>query len=57
MAQGDDEGQEKVHDATPRKLEQAREKGDLPRSTDTQTLAAYIGLAVAGLLGGTWTAT
>lgn len=57
MAQGDDEGQEKVHDATPRKLEQAREKGDIPRSTDTQTLAAYIGLAVAGLLGGTWTAT
>lgn len=56
MAEGEDQGQEKSHDATPRKLEQAREKGDLPRSNDTQTLAAYVGLAAAVFIGGSWSA-
>ncbi|MEM9147075.1 MAG: flagellar type III secretion system protein FlhB [Pseudomonadota bacterium] len=56
MAEGEDDGQEKAHDATPRRLEKAREQGDIPRSTDTQTLAAYIGLAAALFLGGSWAA-
>ena len=50
-------GQEKSHEATPRKLEQARRKGELPRSTDAQTAAAYLGLTAAVLLLGGWTAT
>ncbi len=55
MAEGD-EAQEKSHEATPRRLEKAREEGDAPRSQDAQTLAAYAGLAVALLLGGGWSA-
>ena len=55
MAEGDT-AQEKSHDPTPRKLEQAREKGDIPRSQDAQTLAAYLGLFVAMAAGGTWAA-
>lgn len=55
MAQGSgDDGQEKAYDATPRKLEQARSKGDAPKSQDAQTLAAYVGLAVAVALAGQW---
>ncbi|MGF1500270.1 MAG: flagellar biosynthesis protein FlhB [Paracoccaceae bacterium] len=45
-------GQEKSHDATPRRLEKAREQGDLPRSQDAQTLAGYLGFAGAVLIGG-----
>ncbi len=52
----EDGGQEKAHEATPRRLEQARAKGDAPRSQDAQTLAAYLGLAAALLLGGAWSA-
>ncbi|GMG83621.1 EscU/YscU/HrcU family type III secretion system export apparatus switch protein [Paralimibaculum aggregatum] len=56
MAEGDTEAQEKTHDATPRRLEKAWEQGDIPRSQDSQTLAAYAGLALALLLGGGWSA-
>lgn len=56
MAAGDDAAQERTHDATPRRLERARQQGDLPRSQDAQTLAAYLGLAGAATLGGTWSA-
>lgn len=53
---GDDDAQEKTHDATPRRLEQAREKGDVAKSQDAQTFAAYLGLALAMLIGGGWAA-
>jgi len=53
MAESGD-GQEKSHDASPRRLEKAREEGDAPRSQDTQTLAAYLGFALAVLLAGNW---
>ncbi|MEM6422839.1 MAG: EscU/YscU/HrcU family type III secretion system export apparatus switch protein, partial [Pseudomonadota bacterium] len=43
----EDESAGKVHDATPRRLQQAREKGDIPRSADAQAAAAYAGLALA----------
>jgi flagellar biosynthetic protein FlhB len=57
MAQGgDDDGQEKSFDPTPRKLEQAREKGDIAVSADLHVAASYIGLAVALLIGGGWAA-
>jgi flagellar biosynthetic protein FlhB len=40
----EDEGQEKPYEATQRKLEQAREKGDIPRSLDLMAAATYLGL-------------
>jgi len=54
MAEGEDEGQEKAHDPTPRRLDQAREKGDVPRSQDAQTFAAYLGLALAMAIAAPW---
>lgn len=35
---------DKPYEATPRKLEQARKRGELPRSTDLFAAAAYLGL-------------
>jgi len=51
-----DEAQEKTHEATPRRLERAREQGDVPKSQDAQTFAAYLGLALAIGLAGSWSA-
>ena len=48
--------QEKSHEASERKLEQSRKKGELPRSQDAQTAAGYIGFAAAIFLAGGWTA-
>ncbi|MBY6003918.1 flagellar type III secretion system protein FlhB [Salipiger bermudensis] len=49
----DDSSAEKSHEASPRKLEEARRKGEIPRSPDLLTAAAYIGLLATGLtLGG-----
>lgn len=57
MAEQNNDAQEKTHEATPRRLQKAREQGDMPRSQDAQTLAAYTGLAVAMILAGGWAAT
>lgn len=46
MSEGDESG-EKTHDATPHKIEQARKKGDIARSTDVSAAAAYLGLFIA----------
>lgn len=51
---GAEEGQEKSHDPTPRRLERAREQGDVVRSQDAQTLAAYLGLSAAVALTAGW---
>ncbi|MEO1493674.1 MAG: flagellar type III secretion system protein FlhB [Pseudomonadota bacterium] len=48
--------QEKSHEPSQRKLEQSRKKGELPRSQDAQTAAAYIGFAAAMFLVGGWSA-
>ncbi|MGF1445886.1 MAG: flagellar biosynthesis protein FlhB [Pikeienuella sp.] len=56
MAERPADGQERSHDPTPRRLESAREKGDLAQSQDAQSLAAYLGLALAVFLGGAWSA-
>jgi flagellar biosynthesis protein FlhB len=40
----EDDGQEKPYEATQRKLDQAREKGDIPRSLDLMAAATYCGL-------------
>lgn len=41
---GEDDGQDKSFEPSARKLEQAREKGDVARSTDVTTAAVYLGL-------------
>ena len=46
MSESSDQG-EKVHDPTPQKLEEARRKGDIPRSTDASAAAGIIGFFVA----------
>lgn len=56
MAAEEESGQGKAHDPTPRRLEKARERGDVARSQDAQTFAAYLGLAVALALAGSWSA-
>ncbi|MDJ0627400.1 MAG: flagellar type III secretion system protein FlhB [Rhodobacter sp.] len=44
MSQDPDENGEKSHEPTPKKLEDARRKGDIPKSADLNTAAAYGGL-------------
>jgi flagellar biosynthetic protein FlhB len=44
---------DKEHDATDKKLSDAREKGEIPRSTDLITAGSYLGFLLAGAtLGG-----
>lgn len=43
----DEETGDKPHEPTQRKLEQARKKGEIPRSQDLSTAAAYGGLVLA----------
>ena len=57
MSAESDQAAEKSHEPTPRRLEKARESGDLPQSQDAQAFAAYLGLAVAMLVAGGWAAT
>ncbi|MEM8742610.1 MAG: flagellar type III secretion system protein FlhB [Pseudomonadota bacterium] len=42
-----DSGAEKSHAPSPKRLEDARAKGDVPRSLDASAAAAYLGLLVA----------
>ncbi|MEX5727915.1 flagellar biosynthetic protein FlhB [Rhodovulum iodosum] len=43
---------DKPHAPTGKKLEEARRKGDIARSTDLNTAAAYAGLVLTGLVAG-----
>lgn len=45
--QGQDDGQEKSHDPTPSRLEQARRDGDVPQSKEVNATASYLGLFFA----------
>jgi flagellar biosynthesis protein FlhB len=55
MAEGEDtDSGEKPHEATPRKLEEARKRGDLPRSSDLTATAAIAGLLALALVPGGW---
>lgn len=45
-------GADKSYEATPQKLEDARKKGDIPKSQDAMTAASYIGLLIALSAGG-----
>ncbi|MEL7466751.1 MAG: flagellar type III secretion system protein FlhB [Pseudomonadota bacterium] len=42
-----DQGADKSYEATPQKLEDARKRGDIPKSQDVATAAAYFGLLIA----------
>ena len=46
-------GGEKVFDPTPQRLEEARRKGDVPRSGDVSAAAAYLALLTALAVAGT----
>lgn len=48
----EEDGQEKPYEATQRKLDQAREKGDIPRSLDLLAAATYCGLLAFALTAG-----
>lgn len=51
MEDGEEAG-DKTHEATPHKLEKAREKGELARSADLNTAASYGGFLLAALAFG-----
>ncbi len=53
MSQGDDES-DKPHEATPRKLEEARKKGEVPKMADLTATAAVGGFLLLALLPGGW---
>lgn len=52
MSGPQDDSAEKSHEPTPRKLDEARRKGEVPRSTDLNVAASYGGLLLAGLAFG-----
>ena len=49
---GPDDDTDKSHEPTRHKLEEARKKGDIARSTDLNTAAAYGGVLLAALAAG-----
>lgn len=51
MAEGEDSG-EKIHDPTPKRLSDARERGEVARSQDMITAATYGGFLLASLAAG-----
>ncbi len=44
---GDDDSGEKTHDPTPKKLEDARKKGDIAKSNDLTVAMVYLGFLIA----------
>ncbi|MCP5160362.1 MAG: flagellar type III secretion system protein FlhB [Hahellaceae bacterium] len=57
MSEEDDSSQEKTEDATPRRLEKAREEGQIPRSRELNTMAVLMAGATSLLLFGQQLAT
>ncbi len=51
---GDDSGAEKPHKPSPRKLADARRRGEIARSADLVTVGAYAGLLLMALALGGW---
>lgn len=47
-----EDGAEKSHDPSPRKLEEARRKGEIPRAPDLLTAAGYLGLLLVAMAMG-----
>jgi len=48
----EEDSSEKEHEPSQKRLEDARQKGEIPRSTDLTTAASYAGLLLAGLAVG-----
>jgi flagellar biosynthetic protein FlhB len=57
MSEEDDESGDKEHDASPQKLDEARKKGDIPRSQDLLTAASTAGFLLALFALGGWSVT
>ncbi|MCB1398169.1 MAG: flagellar biosynthesis protein FlhB [Rhodobacter sp.] len=53
---GEDDGADRPHEATQRKLDEARKRGELPRTADLTAAAAAAGLLALALLPGGWLA-
>ncbi len=49
---GQDDDTDKSFEPTPHKIQEARRKGDVPKSQDLNATAAYLGLLIALLLSG-----
>jgi flagellar biosynthetic protein FlhB len=49
---GEDSDQEKQHEPTQKRLDDARQRGDISRSPDVVLAASYLGLVVALMAGG-----
>lgn len=52
MSQGGEDEAEKEHEPTEKRLSEARERGEVPRSPEITTAAAYAGLLLAGVAMG-----
>ncbi|MGV6804946.1 MAG: EscU/YscU/HrcU family type III secretion system export apparatus switch protein [Ruegeria sp.] len=52
MSEAGQDDAERSHEPTPQKLRKARQKGDVPRSTDLSVAAAYLGLVIAAAIAG-----
>lgn len=52
--EGEDQGADKPYDPTPRKLEDARKKGEIVRSADLNTAVVYAGFLLSGSLLAAW---
>jgi len=50
----DESPRDKPHDPTPRKLEEARKKGEIVRSADLNTAVTYFGFLLSGALLAPW---
>lgn len=50
----EDDSTDKPHEATPRKLDEARKKGELPKAADLTATAALLGFVALALLPGGW---
>lgn len=50
----EEEGAEKPFEATPRKLQEARKRGEVPISQDLITFGVYLGILIAGGSLGVW---
>jgi len=50
----EEEGSEKPYEASPRKLEEARKRGEVPISQDLITFSVYLGILITAPLVGLW---
>jgi len=54
---GQDDDADKTHEPTQHKLDEARKKGELVRSADVTTAAAYLGFLITGVAAGAQSVT